>query len=336
MPQDTHPILTVALGLSIAAALAGCGKSEPAPPQPVVPAKAQAAARPAADQGVTAEVVARQARGDLSCPPRTEAPARAASAPVDDVQGVRPALKFDEAMKAVLCTNELLVATVERGRGFNLKAPGAREIRQGFAARPAEPRVVKTSKQIMKEMQDDMIARSGNAVREDLQPGQVKWFVGSMGLPGEERVLSVAREERFAADQRPTAETVTEALLKKYGMPTQNQRGTSGQLPLLRWAYDPLGRVVSETSPLYHKCQGISDPNGGVNLSPDCGIVVQAMLIPQRDNPALVDRLQVGVVDQAGGYRMLTATEQALGQADQQRRAAETAKAAKSAKAPTL
>ena len=336
MPQDTHPILTVALGLSIAAALAGCGKSEPAPPQPVVPAKAQAAARPAADQGATAEVVARQARGDLSCPPRTGGAGarrlraggrRAGRAPCAQVR------RGDEG-RAV----HQRAAGRDRRARARLQPEGAwrQEIRQGFAARPAEPRVVKTSKQIMKEMQDEMIARSGNAVREDLQPGQVKWFVGSMGLPGEERVLSVAREERFAADQRPTAETVTEALLKKYGMPTQNQRGTSGQLPLLRWAYDPLGRVVSETSPLYHKCQGISDPNGGVNLSPDCGIVVQAMLIPQRDNPALVDRLQVGVVDQAGGYRMLTATEQALGQADQQRRAAETAKAAKSAKAPTL
>ena len=46
--------------------------------------------------------------------------------------------------------------------------------------------------------------------------------------------------------------------------------------------------------------------------------------------------LQVGIVDQAQGFRMIQATEQALAQADQQRRAIEDDKAAKSAKAPSL
>jgi hypothetical protein len=46
--------------------------------------------------------------------------------------------------------------------------------------------------------------------------------------------------------------------------------------------------------------------------------------------------MQVGVVDQAGGYRAITSTEQALGQIDQQRRAQEVDKAGKNSKAPTL
>jgi hypothetical protein len=185
-------------------------------------------------------------------------------------------------------------------------------------------------------MQDDAIARSGNAVREDLKPGQMKWFVGTMGLNGQERVLSVAREERFAAEQSPSIDALTEALLKKYGKPTRHQRGSGAQGPFISWAYDPLGRPVTETSPLFHKCVGSSSPDGGVNLSPDCGIVVQATLIPQRTNNALVDRMQVGVVDQAGGYRLITSTEQALNQSDQQRQAQEVEKAAKNAKATRL
>ena len=325
---------TAALGLALGLGLVGCGKSDP----PAPPAAKAAAARPAAekDNRATAQEVARQARGELACPPKIATAARAANAPVDDVQGVRPGLTLDEAMKAVLCTHELLVAGVERGRGFNLKAPGAREIRQGFSAQFAEPRVVKSSKEILQEMQRDALARSGNAVREDLQPGQSRWFVATMGLPGQERVLSVARAERFAADQRTTVDALTEALLKKYGEPTQNQRASAAHTPFLRWAYDPLGRHVGETSPLYHRCNGTSSPNGGVNLAPDCGIVVQAQLLPQRDNPDLVERLEVGVVDQSTGYRLLTETEQALGQADRQRRAAEVEKASKNAKAPTL
>ena len=71
-----------------------------------------------------------------------------------------------------------------------------------------------------------------------------------------------------------------------------------------------------------------------MHLSPDCGLVVQAMLVPHRTNPELVERLQVGVVDQAGGYRLISATEQELGQAEQQRRAQEVERAAKNTKSP--
>ena len=317
--------------MGLALLMAGCGKSEaPAPAAPAKPAVT------ASVQDVSAEAVARQGRGDLACPAKIASPARADAAPVDDVLGVRPGLSYDEAMNVVLCTHELLVASVATGRGFNLKVPDPRSVRQGFSARFAEPRVAKTGRQIVQERTIEAMERGGNAVREDLKPGQVKWFVGTMGLPGRERVLSVAREERFAADQSPTIDTVVAALLKKYGTPTRDPRSTSGQLPVLRWAYDPLGRLVTEASPLQGKCNGASDPNGGVHLSPDCGVVVQAMLVPQKSNPDLVERMQVGVVNQLGGYQAITATEQSLGQLDQQRRADEVTKAAKNTKAPSL
>ena len=157
-----------------------------------------------------------------------------------------------------------------------------------------------------------------------------------MGLPGHERVLSVAREERFAPEQSPTLDTVLDALLKKYGPPTREQRGSGSQLPIVRWTYDPQGRLVTAASPLFNKCTGSSDPDGGVNVSPDCGIVVQALLVPLTSNPKLVDRMQVGVVNQGAAYQMITATDQGLGQADEQRRAREVEKAGKNAKAPTL
>jgi hypothetical protein len=44
----------------------------------------------------------------------------------------------------------------------------------------------------------------------------------------------------------------------------------------LTWAYDPLGRPISETSPLFYKCSGVADPDGGANFSPDCGEVIVA------------------------------------------------------------
>jgi hypothetical protein len=317
--------------LAAIALLAGCGKSD-APASAAV--KAAEHAKAAVNQDASAQEVARAARGDLDCPAKLTAPPRAANAPVDDVVGVRPGLSFDEASRVVACTNDLLVVTPEVGRGFQIQTYG-QTLRQGFTARFAEPHVVKTGKQIVQEMEREATARGMNAVRQDLKPGQAKWFVGTMGLPGQERVLSAARQERFAADASPTSESVRQALLKKYGTPTQ-QRTDPSHWVFISWAYDPLGRLITETSPLYNRCSGSVDPDAGVNLTPDCGIVVAAQIAPQRANPDLVDKLSVGVVDGAGGYKLIADTEQGLQRMDQQRRGDEVRKAAKDAKGPTL
>lgn len=340
MQQTLVPAAAAASNIALCLLLGACGPAE----LPVAGGTAQAAAPAApstkdqapAEKNAPAEAVARQARGPLSCPPRSVSPPRTADAPVDDVLGVRPGLAYEEAMNAVLCSHELLVAGAENGRGFQLQAPEARSVRQGFSARFAEPRVQKSSKQILQDLQRDAMARGANAAREDLKPGQAKWFVGTMGPPGQERVLSVAREERFAADQSPTVASVAAALLKKYGPPTLDRQAGATLPPLMRWAYDPDGRRVNEGSPLFHRCVGASDPDASIHLAPECGLVVQAMVLPLKSNPELVDRLQVGVVHQSGGFQMIAATERALAQSDRQRRAQEVEQAAKNTKPPSL
>ena len=167
-----------------------------------------------------------------------------------------------------------------------------------------------------------------------MKPGQAKWYVGTMGLPGQEHVINVAREERFDTGTSPTIASIEQALLNKYGPPTKHQNNQGQRY--VTWSYDPAGRLVTQGSPLFNRCSGNASPNGGVNLVPDCGTVVTAIVAPLRENPDLALSLQVGVVDQAGGFQLVTTTEQALLQADQQRRAKETANAAKNAAAPKL
>jgi hypothetical protein len=242
-------------------------------------------------------------------------------------------MSYEEAANIVMCSHELLVVQPD-GRGFQIQTYGA-TLRQGFSARIAQPRVEKTSKQIMQEMQDSAFGRSGNRVNEDMKPGDSKWYVGTIGLPGKERVINVAREEWFAAGRNPTAASVEQALIKKYGTPTRKQPPASGNR-YLSWAYDPLGRPITETSPLFYKCSGIADPDGGANFSPDCGEVIAAQIFPMPDNPELSRFFQVGVVDQAGGYEALTATEQVLQQMDTARKAEQVQDAAKNADAPQL
>ncbi len=315
----------------LAAALVACEKPNEA--KPASTAAAAAKSKSAGQGAANAEQVAKEARADVSCPAKIKSAPRANGAPVDDVLGVRPGLGYDEALNAVLCTHDLLVAQADITRGFNIKTQG-QKLRQGFGARSAEPRVEWSAKRAKIESMDDIVARSGNAARQDMKPGQVKWFVGTMGLPGQERVINLARDEWFEAGANPTIASVEQALANKYGKPTKRQN-SNGQR-YFTWSYDPANRQITETSPLYNRCGGSASPDAGVNLSPDCGTVVSALILPLRDNPDLAASMQVGVVNQAGGYELVTATEQGLQQAEQQRRAQETAKAARNAGAPKL
>lgn len=317
------PTIRYMLMLIVAGTVAGCGeRSQNAASAVAPPANSARPTGPA-----TAEEVAEAARGDVDCPARIETPPRAAGTAVEDVMSVRSGMTYEEAVNLVLCTHDLLVVQEDTTRRFNIETYG-QTIRQGFTARVAEPLVEKTSKQIMQEMQDDMMARSGNRVTQDMQPGQSKWYVGTMGTPGQEQVISVAREEWFEAGHNPAMATVEQALIKKYGPPAKNQLSGNRHLS---WIYDPQGHPVTETSPLFNLCIVNPDPNAGSSFSPDCGIVVAAMIAPMQDNRDIARYLQVGIVDQANGYATITATEQSLQQLDAQRRAEEVSKAAKNA-----
>lgn len=321
---------TLAASLVLTGMLVACGAQDPNQP-----GGASNSGKPKSSPSgnATAEEVAEESRGDVDCPADIDSPARADNAPVDDVVGVRPGLTYEEAANAVLCTGELLVASPPNTRGFNINTYGA-TIRQGFSARFAEPRVVKSSQQVMKEMQDDFMARSGNAARPDMKPGEAKWYVTTMGMPGKERVIAAAREEWFAEGRNPTMESVAAALIKKYGTPTRRQ--VAPHVINLSWIYDPSGRFIPETSPLANGCTVMSSADGGSNFSPDCGLVVGAQVWPARENPALSRSVQVGVADQATGYRSLTDTEKALESEEMRRRAKQVDDAAKNADGPQL
>lgn len=332
-----HRVVLMTLSV-FAIGLVGCGDGDdgrpasgPAPAQNAAPSSAAPSSKPSPN--ASAAEVAKEARGKVSCPAKIQTPARAADMPVDDVVGVRPGLTYDEAANLILCSDELMVVTLNNSRHFGIQTYG-QSVRQGMSGRIAKERVQKTGEQIMREMQANAMARANNAVVRDMQPGEAKWHVGTMGLPGQERVIQVAREEWFAADRKPPLASVEQALRDKYGTPTDAQDSGNGRR--LAWAYDPFGRPITETSPLFGRCIGSPDPDAGVSLSPDCGIVVTAAVYSLRDNPELAEYMQVSVMDQANGYELITTTEQALQQMENDRRAKEVEDAAKNADKPTL
>ncbi len=281
----------------------------------------------------TAEQVANEMRGKVKCPAKVSMK-RAANEPVDDVVGVRPLMPWAEASKLILCDREMLVITENTGRGYNINTYG-QQIHQGFDAKFAEPRKVKTSRDYMVEMSEEMARRSGNAVDIPLQPGQVRWFASTMGLPGQEQVLSIAREEYYEADKLPAIESVVQALVEKYGQPSSVVDDNQIMM-MLYWLYDPAGGKIAPTDPRVNRCRISVSPDAGTSLSEDCGIAVGAGIRSAQDNRDLAHSLSVSAQQGAAGYALLRRTEAALQQTDETRKAEELNKARKGAAKPKL
>lgn len=315
---------------AMALMLAGCGGGGDAGNGASADAGEEAGAPPSGN--ASAEDVAQAERGRVTCPPRISTQ-RPAGAPVDDVTGVRPGMGWDEAVNVVQCDNPMLVVAENTSRTYRMETHGAK-IRQGFDAKFAEARIQKTGQEIIREMQRDAMRRANNAYEAPLQPGQTRYYVGTMGMPGLERVISVSREEYYPEGQLPTVAGIEQALIAKYGTPTQ-QRDNGGSRSLT-WKYDPTGRLVTETSPLYNSCYMNSSPDAGTSLSPDCGVTVQADIKRASDNAGLAHSLAVASQNGAAGYAAIENTAQALARADQQRQADEMRQAEQGAARPKL
>jgi hypothetical protein len=305
-------------------AVAGCGGSDS---QSDTPIGAVDATKPAPSGEATAEQVAKEMRGDVNCPAKASSP-RPAGAPVDDVVGARPGMSWNEAATFVMCDNPLMVVAENTGRNYSINTYG-QKLRQGFDGEFAKPRVVKTSRDYLREMSEEAVRRSGNAVEIRLQPGQSRFYVSTMGLPGQEQVISVAREELYAEGKQPTIESLTQALISKYGQPSEANDG--GTVVQLWWEYDPAGSKMQQP-----QCRISAGPDAATSLSTACGLTVAAQIQASNTNRELARSLAVTSQNGAWGYELLQRTEGALKAGDQAKKAKEVEDASKNAGAPKL
>jgi hypothetical protein len=285
----------------------------------------------------SAEQVAKEMRGNVACPAKITTPV-AAGAPVIDIVGLRSGLTYEEAANVVLCDNPMLVveklvlpksiseANTISGPQFNTYV---QKIRMGFNASFAKTRITKTSKQIEQESEDKSLALGSNRVTEDMNPGEVKYTVLTMGVPGQERVISFGRAERFGEGKNPTVDSVAQALTGKFGPGTARRNDSSRSL-LYRWVYDPAGLKVVETSRLYRQCFGSANPR------PECGVTVTAQIFWMPDNPGLARYLGVSVVDQSKGYLAAKSIDEEFRKDDDARKLKELQEANKNAAKPKL
>ncbi len=267
----------------------------------------------------SAETVAQAARGQLRCPAPLITSARANGQPVDDVMGVRPGMGYDEAAHIILCTDELLIVDTEGVRGFHLNTFQTK-LRQGYRIKPALAAKPLTQQEYLEQLRDDSRRRNNFVEVSDVPAGHSQWLVGTMGMKDQEKVINLTREQWFEKESPPSIAQVEQALLEKYGPPTKRDEydGVS-----LLWAYDPLGRLVTETSRIFRTCKGDARIDGRVELQPDCGITIAAKVRPQSQNDLLAERLTVQIVDQARGNALIEETQSALLALEQTRKTEE-------------
>lgn len=86
---------------------------------------------------------------------------------MDDVVGVRPGMSWNEAATFVLCDNPMMVVAENTSRNYSINTHG-QKLRQGFDGTFARPRKVMTSRDYLREMSEETLRRSGNAVEVPL------------------------------------------------------------------------------------------------------------------------------------------------------------------------
>ena len=320
-PCRASRVLSFVLAVACTGSVAACGGD--------APARTPSGNRSSASADVvTAEQVAKEARGKLRCPPRIASGARAATAPVDDIQGVRPGLTVDEARALVLCSHPLLVTTLDSANRYTLDLRGARPI-SGVTATFAEARQPMDGR----SYRNNVLYGSESRLQR-LAAGTSAWNVGFVGVPGDERVSDVSREEAFSESEQPTIESLRDALVDKYGAPTDIRPDHLGVE--LRWIHDLRGRPIGEASPLARNCSIFAVRGGSISYSPDCGVTIAARIVPATSNEMLAASLVVTVVDQGTAFTRMQEMEQRLVQGDEERKAREAKDASRNARKPVL
>lgn len=207
-----------------------------------------------------------------------------------DVVGVTIGMSADQALQKIACSNRALrVEASDRG-GFALPAlPDGRRPRTTITGEGGQERVV----------------------------------VGLIGLPGQERVVTIRRTIQFASGQEPVIANTVAQLEQKYGSLSRSsvQRGALTVQSLRNANNQPLD---PSDSLLGTRCAlSVGMQVGEPDLQGDCGLSVSATIQPSAANEQLAGRLVVSMNNGAFGMQQVEAYRTAARGAAQQRQAQE-------------
>lgn len=207
-----------------------------------------------------------------------------------DVVGVSIGMSAEDAYRAIACSNRALrVAFNDQG---------------GFAVPPSadgqRPRTMITG-----------------------ESGQERITAALVGLPGQERVVTIRRNLEFAQGEESAVTNLIAQLEQKYGSLAHNpnQYGAWTGLSLRDARNQPL---TTEGNLLGSRCaMSVGSQMGQPDLIAECGLSVGVHINFRRDNQQLAERLVVTMSNGAFGMEQIAALQAQARGAAQQRQAQE-------------
>ncbi|MEM6415815.1 MAG: hypothetical protein AAF720_14285 [Pseudomonadota bacterium] len=171
--------------------------------------------------------------------------------------------------------------------------------------------------------------RWGGGRLKPRKSGSVTVNVVMTGLPKEEVVHGVWREQTFNKDARPALQVVEAKLIEKYGEPHATKKRTYDKK--LFWVYDVLGRPMPKDNRDFDRCKDNVDPSfyRGQGWRTGCGLTIVAEVTESSDQPGMTRFLNVAFLDQNNFYEAQEQMEADL-EAARATKAKENAEAAKS------
>lgn len=292
------------------AALAACGGSDDGKP-------AAEAAKPAttakADQSG-------EKKAPLKCPAKVNA-----SLPGPDIIGLKLGMSHAEALNIVRCHTRDEGFTSMPTRWFDrMQTYGIELGPQAITAMVGD-----TEECNFRSFNDMQRCGAGNRVWKHVAENIT---VATPGMPGRETVVGVWRTQRFKDGEMPAVAAVTEALVKKYGVP-QEKLAMGPLHDRLAWGWDATDAPVTNPNPLFGQCVSAGAGARGQDSqswAEGCGLNIKAMISKSRANPDLAEEISVGMLHQQNLYNYQLALEDELARVDGERRRQELEKARQS------
>jgi len=313
-----------------------CGQSDSGGASGDVPAEPPSAEQRAAAEA--ADVFFDPALVRPNCPARVDA----AQYPEPELVGLRLGMTRAEALAVAYCPRrEFHVETYNRflrldTRGEELR-PQRITIHDGVHVTRRE-----TSRMVYLEddERDRPTLTQSIGARPISEASQVIQ-IATPGIPGQERVLGIWRQQRFD-ENPPTYEATITSLVERFGQPGRDEHLQSnssefGDSSHLYWAYDTSGAPMTATNPQFRRCTENLRPTYSVEQrwSENCGLTIVAYVQRGIDNRDLVQSYSVAIMNQQVMFQAATAMRQHYLAAAQAEREAEVERA-KGAAAPEL
>ncbi len=269
---------------------------------------------PAAPAAKLAAAKAAPARKDGLPPPVCPAPATASEAAQGpDIAGLQLGEPAAQALDRVRCEHPDAVATVDKRFISDLDAHGIALGPQQVTLHIGEARPCDFRK--AGELQSCGVG--GMMWTHEAETIQL----GIPGQPGQARVMSVWRAQRFKPGAGPAMDKVVQALEQKYGPPQWRQLADTRAVQL-HWARDPRGTPLSQAQMHSGRCPTMQPRIGeGLRWASGCGLTMVASVVRAADNPLLAREIHVGMLDQQRLLDYGDALQAELTKAAQQRNA---------------